>query len=91
MGFAEGLEADAFSVRLFASDGGPLLVSFSFSKSLSLYGERVGALCVLTASAQERARVLSQIKRIARITYSSPAGHGAAAGSGTAPCRSTDP
>jgi aromatic-amino-acid transaminase len=79
MGFAEGLEADAFSVRLFAADGGPLLVSFSFSKSLSLYGERVGALCVLTANAQERARVLSQIKRIARITYSSPAGHGAAA------------
>ena len=81
MGFAEGLEADAFSVRLFASDGGPLFVSFSFSKSLSLYGERVGALSVLTASAQERARVLSQLKRIARITYSSPPGHGAAAAS----------
>ncbi len=79
MGFAEGLEADAFSVRLFAGDGGPLFVSFSFSKSLSLYGERVGALSVLTASAEERARVLSQIKRIARITYSSPAAHGAAA------------
>jgi aromatic-amino-acid transaminase len=81
MGFAEGLEADAFSVRLFASDGGPLLVSFSFSKSLSLYGERVGALSVVAASAQERARILSQIKRIARITYSSPPGHGAAAAS----------
>ncbi len=79
MGFAEGLEADAFSVRLFASDGGPLFVSFSFSKSLSLYGERVGALCVLTASAQERARVQSQLKRIARVTYSSPPGHGASA------------
>lgn len=79
MGFAEGLEADAFSVRLFASDGGPLLVSFSFSKSLSLYGERVGALCVQTASAEERGRVLSNLKRIARITYSSPASHGASA------------
>ena len=79
MGFAEGLEPDAFSVRLFASDGGPLFVSFSFSKSLSLYGERVGALSVVTASPLERTRVLSQIKRIARITYSSPAGHGAAA------------
>jgi aromatic-amino-acid transaminase len=78
MGFAEGLEADAFSVRLFASDGGPLFVSFSFSKSLSLYGERVGALSVVTASAAERLRVLSQIKRVARITYSSPASHGAA-------------
>ncbi len=79
MGFAEGLDADAFSVRLFAADGGPLFVSFSFSKSLSLYGERVGALSVVAASAAERARVLSQIKRIARITYSSPASHGAAA------------
>jgi aromatic-amino-acid transaminase len=79
MGFAEGLEADAFSVRLFAADGGPLFVSFSFSKSLSLYGERVGALSVLTGSATERGRVLSQIKRIARITYSSPPSHGAAA------------
>ena len=79
MGFAEGLEADAFSVRLFAADGGPLFVSFSFSKSLSLYGERVGALCVLTTSAKERGRVLSQLKRIARVIYSSPASHGAAA------------
>ena len=79
MGFAEGLQTDAFSVRLFASDGGPLFVSFSFSKSLSLYGERVGALSVLTASAAERARVLSQLKRIARVAYSSPPSHGAAA------------
>jgi aromatic-amino-acid transaminase len=79
LGFAEGLETDAFSVRLFASDGGPLFVSFSFSKSLSLYGERVGALSVLTASAKERGRVLSQLKRIARVIYSSPANHGAAA------------
>ena len=66
-------------MRLFAADGGPLFVSFSFSKSLSLYGERVGALCVLTASAKERGRVLSQLKRIARVIYSSPASHGAAA------------
>jgi aromatic-amino-acid transaminase len=79
MGFAEGLETDAFSVRLFASDGGPLLVSFSFSKSLSLYGERVGALSVVTASPAERSRVLSQLKRIARVIYSSPPSHGAAA------------
>ena len=79
MGFAEGLEADAFSVRLFAADGGPLFVSFSFSKSLSLYGERVGALSVQTANPSERARVLSQLKRIVRAIYSSPPGHGAAA------------
>jgi aromatic-amino-acid transaminase len=79
LGFAEDVETDAFSVRLFAADGGPLVVSFSFSKSLSLYGERVGALSVLTASAKERGRVLSQVKRIARVTYSSPANHGAAA------------
>ncbi|WP_294536979.1 amino acid aminotransferase [uncultured Rhodoblastus sp.] len=79
LGFAKGLDADAFSVRLFAEDGRPVLVSFSFSKSMSLYGERVGALSVLTASSAERGRVLSQLKRIARVTYSSPPSHGAAA------------
>ena len=79
MGFADGLDPDAGAVRAFAADGGALFVSSSFSKSLSLYGERVGALSVVAIDAQERTRVLSQIKRIARITYSSPPGHGAAA------------
>jgi len=78
IGFADGLDADRRTIDLFARSGMPFLVSFSFSKSLSLYGERVGALAVVTGSAAERAPVLSQVKRVARTTYSSPATHGGA-------------
>ncbi|HTT70089.1 MAG TPA: amino acid aminotransferase [Anaeromyxobacteraceae bacterium] len=77
-GFADGLEADALSVRLFAEAGRPFLVSSSFSKSLSLYGERVGALSIVAASKDEAARVLSQVKRLVRTNYSNPPTHGAA-------------
>ena len=56
MGFAGGWRPTPIRCRLFAGDGGPLFVSFSFSKSLSLYGERVGALSVQTANPSERAR-----------------------------------
>ncbi len=75
-GFGEGLDADAEAVRLFADAGSPVFVSNSFSKSFSLYGERVGALSVVTASADEAARVLSQLKRIIRTNYSNPPTHG---------------
>jgi aromatic-amino-acid transaminase len=54
------------------------LVSSSFSKSFSLYGERVGALSFITASKDESARVLSQVKRIVRTNYSNPPTHGGA-------------
>jgi len=74
-GFAEGLEPDAHAVRLFAGSS-PTLVSSSFSKSFSLYGERVGALSVVTQSAEEAARVLSQLKRQIRANYSNPPTHG---------------
>jgi aromatic-amino-acid transaminase len=75
-GFADGLDPDAAAVRAFADAGMPLLVSSSFSKSFSLYGERVGALSVATTSAEEAARVLSQLKRIVRTNYSNPPTHG---------------
>ncbi len=75
-GFGDGLEADAEAVRRFAKAGGPVLVSNSFSKSFSLYGERVGALSVVTDSTDEAARVLSQLKRIIRTNYSNPPTHG---------------
>ncbi|ACB97155.1 aromatic amino acid transaminase [Beijerinckia indica] len=78
LGFADGLDADRVAIDTFAQAGLPFLVSFSFSKSLSLYGERVGALAVVTGGAAERGPVLSQIKRIARTTYSSPPSHGGA-------------
>jgi len=77
-GFSEGLEADAAVVRRFASLGVPMLVASSFSKSFSLYGERVGGLSVVAADAEEAARVRSQLKVTIRTTYSNPPTHGAA-------------
>ncbi|KFB67727.1 amino acid aminotransferase [Candidatus Accumulibacter vicinus] len=77
-GFADGLGEDALALRLFAESGLQFFVASSFSKSFSLYGERVGALSVVTASRDETARVLSQIKRIVRTNYSSPPTHGGA-------------
>jgi aromatic-amino-acid transaminase len=75
-GFADGLDADGAIVRRFAATPGPLFVSSSFSKSFSLYGERVGALSVVTADKAEAARVLSQLKRVVRANYSNPPTHG---------------
>jgi aromatic-amino-acid transaminase len=75
-GFGDGLEADARVVREFAA-AGPALIATSFSKSFSLYGERVGALSVVAASAEEAGRVQSQIKRVVRANYSNPPAHGA--------------
>jgi aromatic-amino-acid transaminase len=75
-GFAAGIDEDGEVVRRFAAAGGALLVSNSFSKSFSLYGERVGALSVAASSAEEAARVLSQLKRVVRTNYSNPPMHG---------------
>jgi aromatic-amino-acid transaminase len=75
-GFADGIEADNLGVRLFTEAGGPVFVSSSFSKSLSLYGERVGALSIVGESADEAARALSQLKRVVRTNYSNPPTHG---------------
>jgi aromatic-amino-acid transaminase len=75
-GFAEGIEEDAYAARLFAGAMTPVFVSSSFSKSVSLYGERVGALSVVTASPDEAKRVLSNLKRVVRTNYSNPPTHG---------------
>ncbi|MFZ3287969.1 MAG: aminotransferase class I/II-fold pyridoxal phosphate-dependent enzyme, partial [Telluria sp.] len=75
-GFGAGIAEDGAVVRRFAAAGGPLLVSNSFSKSFSLYGERVGALSVVGESAEEAARLLSQLKRVVRTNYSNPPVHG---------------
>ena len=75
-GFGDGLETDAAPVRRFAEAGVALFVSNSFSKSFSLYGERIGALSVVAASSEEAARVLSQLKRLVRTNYSNPPTHG---------------
>jgi aromatic-amino-acid transaminase len=75
-GFGDGIAEDGKVVRRFADAGGPLFVSNSFSKSFSLYGERVGALSIVAASAEEASRVLSQLKRVVRTNYSNPPIHG---------------
>ena len=75
-GFAEGLDADAAPVRRFAQACPVVFVSSSFSKSLSLYGERIGALSIVTESADIAARTLSQLKRVIRTNYSNPPTHG---------------
>jgi len=75
-GFADGITPDGAAVRLFAESGLPFFVSSSFSKSFSLYGERVGALSIVTTSKDEAQRVMSQVKRVIRTNYSNPPTHG---------------
>jgi aromatic-amino-acid transaminase len=77
-GFGEGIAEDGLAVELCLAAGLDFFVATSFSKSFSLYGERVGALSVVCASADEAARVLSQLKRVIRTNYSNPPTHGAA-------------
>lgn len=77
-GFADGLQEDAVAVRLFAESGQSVFIASSFSKSMSLYGERVGALTMVTSSRDESACVLSQVKRVIRTNYSNPPTHGGA-------------
>jgi aromatic-amino-acid transaminase len=77
-GFADGIAEDAVALNLFAASGLQFFVSSSFSKSFSLYGERVGALSIVVADKDESARVLSQLKRVIRTNYSNPPTHGGA-------------
>jgi len=76
-GFGEGIAEDGAAVRCFLSRGLSFFVATSFSKSFSLYGERVGALSVVCGSAEEAARVLSQLKIVIRTNYSNPPTFGA--------------
>jgi aromatic-amino-acid transaminase len=75
-GFGDGIDADAHAVRMFAESMAPVFVANSFSKTFSLYGERVGGLSVVTQDSDEAARILSQIKRVIRTNYSNPPTHG---------------
>src|SRR5690606_19242330 len=77
-GFADGIAEDGAVIGKFVAAGLTFFVSTSFSKSFSLYGERVGALSVLCASKDEAARVLSQLKIMIRTNYSNPPTHGGA-------------
>jgi len=76
-GFGTGIVEDGAAVQCFLATGVQFLVSTSFSKSFSLYGERVGALSVVCSSAEEAGRVLSQLKIVIRTNYSNPPTFGA--------------
>jgi aromatic-amino-acid transaminase len=76
-GFGEGIAEDGEAVRQFLASGVDFFVSTSFSKSFSLYGERVGALSVVCSDKDEAGRVLSQLKIVIRTNYSNPPTHGA--------------
>ena len=76
-GFGAGMEEDAYAIRAIASAGLPALVSNSFSKIFSLYGERVGGLSVICDDADAASRVLGQLKATVRRNYSSPPNFGA--------------
>ena len=75
-GFGDGLNEDAFAIRAMTEAGVSFLLSNSFSKNLSLYGERCGGLSVICQNAEEASRVLGQMKFTVRRNYSSPPTHG---------------
>ena len=75
-GFGHGIAEDGAVIGKFVAAGLNFFVSTSFSKSFSLYGERVGALSVVCESKEEAARVLSQLKIVVRTNYSNPPTHG---------------
>ncbi|EGY52686.1 aromatic amino acid transaminase [Neisseria shayeganii] len=76
-GFGDDMESDAYAIRQAVAMGLTVFVSNSFSKNLSLYGERVGGLSVVCPTAEEAKLVLGQLKFTVRRIYSSPAAHGA--------------
>ena len=77
-GFGHGIAEDGSVIGKFVAAGLTFFVSTSFSKSFSLYGERVGALSVLCQNKEEADRVLSQLKIVIRTNYSNPPTHGGA-------------
>ena len=76
-GFGDGIAEDGAAVQQFVASGMDFFVATSFSKSFSLYGERVGALSIVCESKDEAQRVLSQLKIVIRTNYSNPPTHGA--------------
>ena len=75
-GYGDGIEEDAYAIRLLADQGLSFFVANSFSKSMSLYGERCGALSVVCPDAAQAVNVLGQMKAIIRRNYSNPPMHG---------------
>jgi aromatic-amino-acid transaminase len=76
-GYGDGIDEDAYAVRKLADAGLPFIIANSFSKSMSVYGERAGALSVVCADAAEADLVLGQLKATVRRNYSNPPLHAA--------------
>ena len=76
-GFGDGIETDGLAVRLFAETGCEFFIASSFSKSFSLYGERVGAITIVASDEAGKAAVEGLAKRMVRTNYSNPPTHGA--------------
>ena len=74
-GYGDGLQEDAYAIRCLADAGVPFLVANSFSKNMSVYGERAGVLSLVCQTAAEAALALGQLKATVRRIYSSPAIH----------------
>lgn len=77
LGFGDEIDKDAYAPRYFLEKGHPFLLAFTGSKSFSLYGERVGALYVVSYSSKQANHILSQLKVYVRQNYSNPPKHGA--------------
>ncbi len=76
-GFSKGIREDAEAIHIFAEQNIPVFIATSFSKSFSLYSERIGALTVITSNLEEQERITSQLKVMVRAIYSSPPAYGA--------------
>lgn len=76
-GFAEGVDEDAFGIRLLAEELPELIVATSCSKNFGLYRERTGSLCVITENSTQAAAVVTHLNKIVRGIYSMPPAHGA--------------
>ncbi|MFC6205491.1 aromatic amino acid transaminase [Psychrobacter urativorans] len=75
-GFGEDMDSDAYAIRKAVDMGLPVFVSNSYSKNLSLYGERVGGLSIVCPTADEAERVFGQLNFVVRRIYTSPPAHG---------------
>ena len=75
-GFGEDVDSDAYAIRKAVDMGLPVFVSNSFSKNLSVYGERVGGLSVVCPTVDEAERVFGQLNYVVRRIYTSPPSHG---------------
>lgn len=77
-GFTSGnTDTDAYALRLFADSGLPVILAQSFAKSMGLYGQRIGCLSYIADDKEQAAKIVSQLKILARSIWSNPPLHGA--------------